>query len=271
MILFQGGDANSIKMLGGGAQDPDDINKDFQGGPNEAALRIKPWVLDDRWLLIAAPAGNSLAVVDLDDTSKPVFIYDAEDACATAALFRTSDGRNLVQLNTDGRFYAYAISNGRKIISGRWIDDEIVFVTAKGYYAGSQEGGQFVHLKFGGRQDLYSLAQFEKVLKRRDIIDDVLAGKIEDGPDITPNVPPSVTMEVGSEGVAVNAKVRATSPTGLKSLRLFDDGELVKELPLDGRQASSSVVFQKGLKGRWLTVIAEDENGLFSAAVSAQR
>jgi uncharacterized caspase-like protein len=64
--------------------------------------------------------------------------------------------------------------------------------------------------------------------------------------------------------------VRATSPTDLKTLRLFDDGELVKELPLEGRQSSSRITFENGLKGRWLTVVAEDTKGFFSTPLSIQ-
>jgi hypothetical protein len=95
-------------------QDGEGLNQDFSGAREEAVLRIKPWIVDDRWLLIAAPAGNSVAIVDLENPAEQIFIHDVKYAFASTALLRTSDGKYLIQLNTDGRFYVYTTVTTKK-------------------------------------------------------------------------------------------------------------------------------------------------------------
>ena len=267
VILFDSasGGAGKIYLLGGEAQDSADLNENFDPTPHEAVLRIRPSLLDDRWLLIAAPAANSAAIIDLEAPDEPIFVHELKDTFAVAALLRSSDGRQLVQLNTDGRFYVYQAADGSELISGRWIDDEMVLMTQRGYYDGSYEGGHFIHVGFAGERDIYSLTQFEKVLKRPDVVKDVVAGKIEDGPDLALKVPPAIAMELDREGGAMTARMQIRGEADLKAVRLFDDGELIREIALHGRAAAPTASFEQPVKGRWLAAIAEDQNGLFSA------
>ena len=267
VILFDSGTggSGSIYLLGGEAQEAAGLNKDFDPTPHEAVLRVRPSLLDDRWLLIAAPAGKSAAIIDLEAPAEPIILHQpqghfcrrgAAPLKRRAAARAAQHGWSLLRLRT---------ADGDQLISGRWIDDEMVLVTERGYYDGSYEGGHFIHVGFSGEDDIYSLAQFEKALKRPDIVKDVVAGKIEDGPELTLQVPPNIAMELAREGGALAARMQIRGGTGLKAVRLFDDGELVKEIALQGRTATPTASFEQPLKGRWLAAIAEDQNGLFSA------
>lgn len=268
LLLFVGsqGSQGEVVVLDGSSAagtDENGLHKDFDGSPSEVMLRVRPAIVDGKWLLIAAPAGSSAAIIDLQAPGSPVFVRGLKDVYAVAHLFRSEDGKHLVQLNTDGRFHVHKTGGSGLVISGRWIDDEMVLVTGEGYYDGSYEGGHFVHLAFAGEPGLYSLAQFEKVLKRPDIVKSVLAGTIKDGPAPVLAVPPRASVGLESGGQAVTLRLAARA--GLRSVRLFEDGQLLEEVGLSGRELDKVVPLKRPLDGRWLSAIAEDATGLLSA------
>jgi hypothetical protein len=269
VVLFAGskGSPGKIYVLahGDAAGEADGLHKDFQGVPSESVVRVRPFIVDDWWLLIAAPAGRAAAIVDLQNPSKASFVHGLHDAYAIANIFRSADGKHLVQLNTDGRFHIFKADNGDFVISGRWIDDELVLVTSHGYYSGSYEGAHFVHLSFAGEPEIYSLAQFEKVLRRPDIIKSVLEGTTKDGPRPALAVPPRVDLQIANDGRSESAKLRPKAPAGLKTVRLFEDGQPIKEVGITGQEAETTVPLDPPLSGHWLTAIAEDEAGFLSA------
>jgi len=264
VFLFEAapGTPGQVYALGGSAQYGDGLNKNFEGAQSEAVLRVRPEILDGRWLLITAPASSAAGIIDLRQPDKPVYVYELVDAYATVHLFRSQDGSRLVQLNSDGRFHIYRTDTGDRSISGRWIDNEILLVTANGYYHGSYEGANFVHLTFTGEREIYSLAQFSKVLNRPDVVARVLAGQIEDGERPVLAVPPHVTLSLDATGTP---KLDLSARSGLKAVRFFDDGQPILQLGLSGTRAVMTVPLAQLPTGKWVTAIAEDRAGFLSA------
>lgn len=270
VILFvsaRGGEGSAV-LLGGGAQTGAGLHEEFSATQSQEALRIRPYLVEDRWLMIAAPAGNAAAIIDLETPDKPIYVKKMRDVYTTAQLFRSADGSRLVQLNTDGRFYIYKTADGERLVSGRWIDDELVLVTDNGYYDGTYEGAHFVHLGFVGVEQIYSLAQFESVLRRPDIISSALRGEVRDGPRPALSEPPSAAMKISQaqNGPAIDLDLRARA--GLKTVRLFDDGQLMSQQTVSGHEAKLTIDPEQRPRGRWISAQSEDEKGLLSAPVS---
>ena len=118
---------------------------------------------------------------------------------------------------------------------------------------------------FEGESEIYSLAQFEKLLRRADIIKSVIEGRTKDGPRPALAVPPRVELQIAHDGRSESAKLRPKAPAGLKTVRLFEDGQPIKEVGVTGREAETTVLLDPPLSGHWLTAIAEDKAGFLSA------
>ena len=248
----------------------DGLHKDFKEGTPIASLtRVRPTIVDERWLLIASPMARAVAVVDLEDADKPVYIRELHDTHSLDRVFWSQDRQHIIQLNTNGRFFIHRTSDGVLAISGRWIDDELVFFTDAGYFSGSYEGGHFVHLRFAGEQGLFSLAQFEKTLRRPNVAE-LLLGSAGALPPPRINVPPSVDMELESGPAGIALKLALDAAAGLKTLRVFEDGELIVEKGVAGRRVETTVTINRSIRGRWLTAVVEDQTGLLSQPVSVQ-
>ena len=141
---------------------------------SEQLTRIRPYLVEKNWLLITLAGGSAAAIMNLDDLESVSYLHGLREASALKELFLSNDDRFVVQLNTDGQFYLYArdfstawnakrqkewkgpplpipdLSTAPLTLGGRWIDDEILLYTEAGYYWGSYEAGQFVHLRFPG-------------------------------------------------------------------------------------------------------------------------
>ena len=166
LLLFRSAPGQKGSML----DLTESLHRDFtHGTPIETLTRVRPTIVDERWLLIASPMAKAVAIVDLEDADKPVYVRDLHDTHALDRVFWSQDRQHVIQLNTNGRFYIHRAGDGGLAISGRWIDDELVFFTDDGYFSGSYEGGHFVHLRFAGEQGLFSIAQFEKTLRRPNV------------------------------------------------------------------------------------------------------
>ena len=71
---------------------------------------------------------------------------------------RTTDGRHLIQVNSDGRIFIYRIADGKRVIDGAYVDDEIIVMTEDGRYDTNYEGAYSVQVRFPGMRGLFSLA-----------------------------------------------------------------------------------------------------------------
>src|SRR5262249_6301734 len=126
------------------------------------------------------------------------------------------------------------LSNAPLTLGGRWIDDEILLYTEAGYYWGSYEAGQFVHLRFPGDSEIYPIAQFANQLYRPDLIRAVLKGdNVADVPKI--RTPPQIYLQTSpiADG-KLEIMVEAKAIESLRAVKLFLDGRLLAQFELDG-------------------------------------
>lgn len=267
------GPGQVVNLAAADQSDPDEdgLHKEFVRERTVEALRIRPFLADDRWLLVASPAGRSAAIIDLHRPEPPTFMYGLKDVHDTRYLLRTHDGRRLVQLNTDGRFHIYEIPSGKLVVSGRYVDDEIIFYTPEGYYWSSYEGAHYVHARFAGRDGLYSLQQFARVLNRPDIVKAAIAGTAGTRPNPGMQVPPGLEVALNKIGdTQIELAVAANASAELKELRVYQDGKPTSAIPASGATFKAAITIDREPQARWLTVVAVDTAGLTSIPVTAK-
>ncbi len=180
------------------------------------------------------------------------------------------DERRIIQVNSDGQVFLHDVSSGHTILSGRYVDNEIVLYTPQGYYWSSYEGAHFLLLRFPGLPGLYSFNQFAAVLDSRDIIKARLDNSAYSPPP--PQLAPPPALDIRPEGqpsaggtTGDRVQVHARSSVGLARLRLYHDGQLVKDLPVTGTEFQGDVSVPHAPHARWLTVLAIDVKGFVSA------
>ncbi len=71
-------------------------------------------------------ARGGLALIDLDSGRRVLESTSIPSPANVEEIATTVDGRNLVQINDDGRFYVHSIASGEQVLAGRFVDDEVV-------------------------------------------------------------------------------------------------------------------------------------------------
>jgi uncharacterized caspase-like protein len=170
-------------------------------------------------------------------------------------------GSNLILLlNSTGDLDLFECPSGRHVISGALLDDELLVYTDQGWFDGSAEAASFVQVRLAGVRGRYPLAQFEAALRRPGILKDALDGKAE--PPIAIGDPPYVRL--GPDGKTV----LAGDEKDLAALRFYDDGVMVQETAISGRQGSVRVPSEKLANARQAAVVAVNAGGVQSAPLS---
>ncbi len=83
------------------------------------------------------------------------------DTWSLETIYLSKDGQLLLQKNRRGRFYIYAVADGRFLVNGLLIDGEILLFSNDGSYDGTAEASSFVYWQFSGARQHHSFSQFE--------------------------------------------------------------------------------------------------------------
>ena len=187
------------------------------------------------------------------------------DATLLSRLRLTQDGKHLVQLNQDGRFFVHRIADGKRMLTGAYVDGEIVVTNGDGLYDTTYEGAQSVQVRFPGASGLFRFNQFEAALRRAGLAAKVLSGE-ELAPPAAIAVPPMAEFTL--KAAAANGRrigtVTARSERGLSAVRLYIDGRLNAEIPVTGMRAEVPVDLPDPGGARWITAVVMDSQGLLS-------
>lgn len=234
-----------------------------EGDWSEKALAYKTWLTRDEVLLIAAP-NRAILAYDVRAGKQIAFIGDASEADLAAGLHLTPDRSMLLQINENGRLFVYRLRDKKRILSGYYIDDEIIIHQDDGYYSATPEGAHFIYLKFPGVDGYHSFHQFSRTLNRPDIIRSVLTGGgAAPSPQLT--VPPALQVAADTSGAGrprtATLRYRVSSSAGLQRLVVYVDGRPVTEQALAGRAAEASLTVPLGANDRWITAVAVDTTG----------
>jgi Caspase domain len=273
----------------------DPLFQGAQSGPSDALGRVRPCVVAARWLIVTFP--GTAAVVDLKTPDHINLFGKLQDTSALDQVFLSTDGKWLIQLNTNGALFGYKSeyavpvyaaqakidsatrAKSAKLVThspdtipvamrGRWIDNELLLYTDQGYYWGSSEAGHFVNLLLPGVSTLYTLDQFASKLNRPDIVSAAMRGEpTPEGPQMS--TPPAIFVEANAgEHDKLRVTLSTQSATSLRMVRLFIDGQLMSELHLSQQSATLEIFLDWPPQARILSAIAIDDNGLSSSVAS---
>ncbi len=189
----------------------------------------------------------------------------------SATFGATRDGRHFIQVNEDGSLAVHRLDNGESVLRGRYVDDELVLFDDAGHFVSTRDGASYVHLQFQGRPQLYSLAQMSGALERPDLVRAALSGTTKPTISTALTAPPLLAITLDDAGAGkgqVALDIRATSATGLLELRIFADGALVENRPLEGNMLADTLLIAIPGGARWVTAVATDIEGAESQPVS---
>ena len=218
-------------------------------------------------------AQRRLVVLDLSRGFTPTAIGQIEGADDVRELGMTRDGRNIVQLNDDGRFFITALDTGERVLSGLYLDDEAVVYDEGLRFVATPEGARYVHLKFPGDRYLYSLDQLSASLRRRGLVEDKLDRRSKPTTAPVVPVPPRllVTPANSSEGTGIRVAIRAEAAGGLSAITVHRDGVPLQSVRVSGVQAEIALELPVLPETRWFAIRAEDRDGLVSRAWTMPR
>ncbi len=238
---------------------------------DENAIRLKARLFLDRYVITGMSGPRLISFTDLDGQRPHVLIKDIPQADLMTDVRLTADARHIIQINSDGQFFFHDIASQKMALAGRYVDGEIMFYTPEAYYWSSYEGAHFVQLRFPGTPELASFRQFNSVLNRPDLVKAQLGQNPPSLPQPQLEPPPSLDIALADEPgreIRIRAHARARSASGLERLRLYYDGQLVKDQLLEGTDYEGSITLPRSPHARWLTALAADRKGVLSAARS---
>jgi hypothetical protein len=212
-------------------------------------------------------AQGSLAVYDVARGRTVLSIDELQEFARVANVAATIDGKHIVQINDDGRFFIYELRTGTQVLSGRYLDDEVVVYDKALRFDATAEGANHVHLKFPGDRSLYQLSQFDAVLRTANIAARWLGGASEPQQSTVITSPPAVTVSLVSKAhVSATVQIHASAARELKDIRVYRDGRLIDTLPLGAHETALETSLKISPETRTLAVRATDKFGATSAA-----
>jgi tetratricopeptide (TPR) repeat protein len=220
-------------------------------------------------LMICSIDAHYILLYDARQNRIISFITDVIEADGLQSLRLSQDGRFVLQINKGGRLFIYDVQKSKRILNGVYLDDEWVLYTDEGFYDATTEGGHFVSWYYPGLQEHFDFNQFESAFKRPELIKEILSGGSSELPSVKPTSPPRITLashepliETTEKSYTLNASVSA--PDSVTTVRIFVNGEPVKEMPIGGKTAdvSAEVPLLSGLNR--ISAVAYNEKGFSS-------
>ncbi len=217
-----------------------------------------------RYLVLASTASRAIEVYDLK-THKNIFKkYNLPRGDLLRQALISLDGKLVLQINSDGSFAGFRVSDAAQLFEGRYVDDEVVLWAPDGRFDATSEGAHYVSLRLPGRVGTYTFAQFSAQLETHG-----LAGKLLDGSAPAPVTlvsPPSLSGQIEAAGGHLTGTAEASGDTPLSALLVFQDGLLTNRLdpPQAGTHASWNINVDLLPGTRWASLVAVDEKGLAS-------
>jgi hypothetical protein len=184
----------------------------------------------------------------------------------------STDGRFLLQHDSDGQFFLYNLKTGKRVLSGMAVDNEVVVFDDQGHYDATAEGARYVYWLFPGLGQQFAFGQFESRMHRPDIIRAILRGEDPPSEPVSLSSPPIADLELLTSAPDVRGQVRvrvtAQSQTELKSVRFFVDGTPQREVSVTGRSATAEADAPIPQGVHWVTAVAYDSSGFSSVPKS---
>ncbi|CAK0778277.1 putative Lipoprotein [Azospirillaceae bacterium] len=229
-----------------------------------SSSRIEAFFSTGDLILIASFGASTIVAVHPETNQILHVIPNAQNISNVDGIYASKDRKHILQVNANGRFFLYRANDAVLVLSGVYLDDEIVLYTQDGFYDGTAEGATYVDWYFPGSREHHDFSQFASRFHRPDIIRAILRGE-------TPTIakepilpPPSVEIELtafNATTLIASAHVSATGARPLKTIRLFVDGAPAGEAPVSGTTANATHPLSLHSGRQWVTAVAYDDRG----------
>ncbi len=215
---------------------------------------------------------NGIVLIDAEGATRTGPRIPLIDGLLLSQLRLTNDSGLIVQLNIDGRIFVHRVADGKRMLQGAYVDDEPVVMTEDGQYDTSYEGNASVLVKFKGIPGLFAVDQFEAILRRPNVAKDALEDRGVAAQPASLQMPPTAQLILSAIPEADHriGQVFADSERGLSAIRVYVDGRLSSELPVQGRHVEAPVNLPDPGGARWISAVAVDARGLVSLPSAIQ-
>ena len=277
-LVMHGGNAafyNSILTffhpdLPKGEIEPDLYNPDSSIGtecygsvsycPTQSAL------FNDRYLALWSNDARGAVVFDGVDLKNVFKKFDLPRGKLLDKISLSKDSQHVLQQNTDNTFYIHRISDGKTVLEGRIVDDEVIVWTPDLRFDSTTEGAHFVNLKFPGQIGQYTFQQFDSRLKVPGLVQKVLSGKYNPQP-IEVGVPPSLEGSLELSAGEILGTVTPNSLGSMRAIHIYQDGILSDRITALESGVAIEIKVARLPGSRWVAVVAVDEEGLVSLPI----
>jgi len=217
----------------------------------------------DRYFLIWSTQSRALMLFDLD-THKTIYKqFELGRGDLLKEAFYSVETGHITQVNTDGSFYVFDVPQNRRVMEGRYIDDETVAWTPDLRFDASPEGANYVFLRFPGRGGQYSFQQFARAMRTPGLVTEVFERKYQ-GRTLSLTLPPTLAGEISLKDGRIKGTVDVAQAT---SVNLYQDGLLTDTLAVAEGQARIDVEASRVAGARWISLVGIDDQGLTSQPV----
>jgi hypothetical protein len=194
-------------------------------------------------------------------------LSDIAEAYDVKSFYITQNKNNILQINTNGKFFIYNVKNHERVLSGVFLDDEYVVYSKEGYYESTAEGAHYVWWYFPGSRVHCSFNQFESKLRRKDIILSILQNKKLEFSPIKFFPPPQIDLTVRQKDNSSGEfliEMAGSSTIDLSKYLLYIDGIPSEERVVSGLNdlEKFDLRLKRGL--HWITGIAYNKVGFTS-------
>lgn len=214
-------------------------------------------------LLVYAPENGMIAVYDRD---KRMFVWTGDDLVDGDLLhdaFLSADLRHAVQVNSDGGMHVYRLADGKRMLGGRIVDDELAVWLDDFRFDATAEAATLVDLRFAGKPGQYSLDRFGPAQRVSGLAALVLGGQDVPQADEA-GIPPDISgmVRLRDDGRIDIAIEHATE--GVTGIAVFQDGVLTGNHDFSGATGTATLTVERMKGARWLAAVASDGKGLVS-------
>ena len=224
-------------------------------------------VSGERYLtLMTMPLTPRLIAFDLQDWKIACAIPTPVDASTTVSVIMHSDARHVSQINANGAVHVYRCESGEEVLTGAYVDDELVIMNRDGYFEGTEDAAGYVEMTLDGIPGRQLLSQYYGVLRKPGVALETLTGSAS----LTPprlSAPPTLrrlATAASTEGV----RLEASSATGLGYIQLYAEGRPLRRIAVSGPNAMVPVIESAHPEIGRITAVAVDAHGIVSSPLS---
>jgi hypothetical protein len=214
-------------------------------------------------LLIWSKASRAIMLLDIN-ADEPVFTeFNLGRGDLLKEAFYSVEDRQITQVNTDGSFYVYDVSSKKRIMEGRYVDDEVIAWTPDLRFDASPEGANYVNLRFPGQSGQYAFQQFASKVKRPGLVREVLERRYTPSTQVL-SLPPRLSGDVSVSNGRIAGKV---AQVGAAQLRIYQDGLLTDTVPVSPGQSEIGIDVAHAPGSRWVSLVAYGGDGVASLPI----